>query len=284
MSLARSLRAAAVCGAILGLATARTTADDKKPTTPDLPAIPKAADPDAVIVPVVAKVTTAEAPMNGAEAFPKMLAAAKDAHAKARDYVGHFVRQERVNGVLQAEQSGEIRARAMPFSVHLKVMAPKASAGWEAVYVAGKKDDKVRFKPAGVEGLKGFTTVPADSPKLMADTRHPMKDVGMLAVLTRAEKIVEAERKLKNPVSITVAEYTFNGRPCHRFDLYADRPHPTRYCHQAVLFIDTATKLPVRFEAYDQPKLGEATGELIEVISFVNVKTNVGLGDAAFDK
>ena len=105
-----------------------------------------------------------------------------------------------------------------------------------------------------------------------------------VAVLARAEKIVEAEKKLKNPVSITVAEYTFNGRPCRRFDIFADRPHPTRYCHQAVLFIDTATNLPVRFEAYDQPKLGEATGELIEVISFVNVKTNVGLGDAAFDK
>lgn len=280
MTLAHFLRAAVVCGATVGL----VSADDKKPATPEVPAIPKAADPDAVIVPVVAKVTTADSPVSGSDAFPKMLAAAKEAHTKARDYVGHFVRQERVNGTLQAEQSGEIRVRAQPFSVHLKVMAPKAAAGWEAVYVAGKRDDKVRFKPAGVDGLKGFSTVPMDSQKVMADTRHTMKEVGILAVLTRAEKIVEAEKKLKNPVQVTVADYTFNGRACQRFDIYADRPHPTRYCYQAVLYVDTATKLPVRFEAYDQPKLGEATGELIEVVSFVNLKTNVGLGDAAFDK
>ena len=106
----------------------------------------------------------------------------------------------------------------------------------------------------------------------------------MMAVLARCEKVVEAEKKLKNPVQITVADYTFNGRPCQRYDIYADRPHPTRYCHRAVLYVDAATKLPVRFEAYDQPKTGEATGELIEMVSFVNLKLNTGLGDAAFDK
>ena len=288
MTLGNYLRAVIVCGAAIGTAQA----DDTKTIPPVIPkaadatppAIPKAADPDAVILPVVSKVVVAESPTNGAELFPKMAAEAKTAHAKARDYVGHFVRQERVNGTLLPEQSGEIRVRTEPFSVQMKVLAPKAAAGWETVYVAGKRDDKVRFKPAGVAGLSGFTTVAMDSAKAMADTRHPIKDVGMLAVLARAEQVVAVEKKLQNPVQITVADYTFNTRPCRRFEIYADRPHPTRYCHRVVLYVDNATKLPVRFEAYDQPKAGEVTGELIEMVSFVNLKFGTGLGDTAFDK
>jgi hypothetical protein len=142
----------------------------------------------------------------------------------------------------------------------------------------------VRFKPAGVAGVNGFTTVTLDSPKILADTRHPMKDVGLLAVVNRMEVIVATEKKLKNPLQITVADYTFNSRPCQRYDVYAERAHPARYCHRAVLYVDAATKLPVRFEAYDQPKSGEVAGELIEMVSFLNVKTNAGLGDASFDK
>jgi hypothetical protein len=189
-----------------------------------------------------------------------------------------------VNGTLRPEQSGEIRVRAEPFSVDLTVMAPKAAAGWETVYVAGKRDGKARFKPAGVAGINGFATVAVDSAKALADTRHPVTDVGLLAVLARAEKVVETEKKLKNPVQVTVSEYTFDKRPCQRFEIFADRAHPSRYCHRAVLYVDVATKLPVRFEAYDAPKSAGAEGDLIEVVSFLNLKFGTGLGDAAFDK
>lgn len=275
MTLGSILRAVIVCGAAVG--TAR--ADDPTP-----PAIPRASNPDAVAAPVVVKVTAADAPANGAELFPKVTAEARQELMKGRDYMAHFVRQERVNGTLQPEQSGEIRARVAPFAVAVKLLAPKDVAGWETVFVAGKRDDKARFKPAGKAGLRGFRTVATDSAEATAGTRHPITAVGMMAILDRCEKIVADEKRLKNPVQVTVADYTFNGRPCQRFDIYADRPHPTRYCHHAVLFVDTASKLPVRFEAYDQPKAGEAVGELIETVSFVNVKTNVGLGNAAFDK
>jgi len=50
------------------------------------------------------------------------------------------------------------------------------------------------------------------------------------------------------------------------------------------VYVDKETKLPLRYEAYDQPKAGEAVGELIEMVSFVNVKVNAGLGNATFDK
>ena len=166
MTLGSFLRAAMMSGVVMSAATAQ----EPKRTPPDLPAIPKASDPDAVIASstAVVKVTSADPPTNGNDKFPKMIADAKEAHAKIRDYVGHFVRQERVDGVLLPEETGEIRVRCNPFSVDLKVLAPKAAAGWETVYVAGKRDEKIRFKPAGIAGLSGFTTMKMDAPKALA--------------------------------------------------------------------------------------------------------------------
>ena len=40
--------------------------------------------------------------------------------------------------------------------------------------------------------------------------------------------------------------------------------------------------MPVRFEAYDWPPADQSVGELLECYSYVDLKFNVGLTDAAF--
>jgi outer membrane lipoprotein-sorting protein len=55
------------------------------------------------------------------------------------------------------------------------------------------------------------------------------------------------------------------------------------YCYRTVVYFDKQTKLPVRFEAYDWPAAGGTPGgEKLECYSYVDVKFNVGLTDAAF--
>jgi len=249
----------------------------------DEPAYPKSAGD---ITPVVASVTTAAVPINGEEAFPKMIADAKAAYAKTRDYSGHIVRQERVGAKLLAEQSGEIRVRVAPFSINVKMLLPKEASGWEASFMTGlgAKDDRFRFRPAGVAGANGLQSMRATDSKAMENQRHAITDTGIGAILVRAEKIVAVEKKAKNPVQIVAAEYTFQKRPVIRYEIFCERPHPLRYAHRVVLFVDTETKLPVRFEAYDAPKPGDTSGDLLESVSFVNLKFNGGLGDSAFDK
>ena len=238
------------------------------------------------ITPVVAKVTTAAAPIKGEEAFPKMVAEAKAAYAKTRDYSGHIVRQERVGGTLLAEQSGEIRVRTQPFSINVKMLLPKAAGGWEGSFITGvgTKEDRFRFRPAGVAGANGLQPMKVADSKAMAGQRHAITDTGIAAILARTEKIVDIEKKAKNPVQIVASEYTFQKRIAIRYEIYCERPHPLRYAHRAVLFVDAETKLPVRFEAYDAPKPGDATGDLLECVSFVNLKFNSGLGESTFDK
>jgi len=252
----------------------------------DEPAYPGYPETPSTITPVVAKVVTAAPPIDGATAFPKMIADAKAVYAKTRDYSGHIVRQERVNGELLAEQSGEIRVRTEPFSIGVKMLLPKAASGWEASLITGTglKEDRFRFRAAGIAGVDGLKGMKVTDPKALAGQRHTIADTGIAAILLRTEKIVEVEKKAKNPVQIVAAEYTFQKRPTVRYEIFCERPHPLRYAHRVVLYVDPEYKLPVRFEAYDAPKPGDAAGDLLECVSFVNLKFNGGLGDSAFDR
>lgn len=242
-----------------------------QPMTPALPSIAR--------VQLSASATTTEN-------LPQSLAESRAAYAKIRDYTCYLIRQERVRGKVLAEQTAELRVRQQPFAISAKVTAPKEMAGWETSYVTNRYSNKVRFRPAGLEGMKsGFMTVASDDPRVLTESRLPIAETGMQPVLDRVEKALAIEKRMNHPVQVLVADYSFAGRRVTRYEIFADRPHPNRYAARMVLFIDQETKLPVRFEAYDASKTGTGTAnELIEMQSFVGLRTNVGLGDSVFDR
>ena len=50
------------------------------------------------------------------------------------------------------------------------------------------------------------------------------------------------------------------------------------------MYFDKELKLPVRVEVYDWPTPnGNPKGELLECYSYINLKFNLGLTDAAFE-
>ena len=236
------------------------------------------------IVPASAKVEIVESAVKGEEAWAKAFADAKATYAKTRDYSGYMVRQERVGGKLAAEQTAEIRVRTEPFCIYTLTLAPKSLFNQELAYMGGRKDDKVRAKPAGVAGAGGFVTVAADDAKANAESKHTITNTGIGAVLKRIDAALDAEKTAKTSPQVVAAEYKFNDRPCTRYEIFCDRAHAKRFAARMVVYIDAEYKLPVRFEAYDAPKSGEKTGELIECVSFVKLVLNAGLGDSVFDK
>ncbi len=236
------------------------------------------------IVPVVAKVEIVEPKVKGEEALAKALADAKTTYAKTRDYSGYMVRQERVGGKLQAEQTAELRVRTEPFCAYSLTLAPKSLFGQEMAYLTDKKDNKVRLKAAGIAGAGGFVSLPADDAKANADSKYPLTQTGIGAVLKRVESALDAETAAKNTVQVVASEYKFNDRPCVRYEIFCDRGHPKRFAARMCVYIDTELKLPVRFEAYDAPKKGEKEGELMECVSFVKLAMNAGLPESVFDK
>ena len=223
------------------------------------------------------------APQSSPDALPRMMAEARTAYARLRDYACHYIRQERVRGLLVPEETCELRVRTNPFSVSVKVVGPKEYANRETAYISTRySGSKVRFKETN---KLSYNTLSLDDPKVLADTRHVATDIGLLAVLDRVDAAVRTEKQAGNPVQVLVSDYTFAGRMCSRYEVFADRPHARRYAARHVLFIDKETKLPVRYEAYDQPKPGDTFGgELIETQSFVGVRVNTGLGEQAFTR
>ncbi|MBX9628756.1 MAG: DUF1571 domain-containing protein, partial [Gemmataceae bacterium] len=217
-------------------------------------------------------------PARAADPLGAMLADAKAAYGKLRDYTATFTRQERVGGVLGAEQVAELKVRVSPYSVRVRFARPEAAAGVEGVYVAGSRTGKAKVR---AKGAAGFTSAAADDPKPLGG-RHPLPDIGVGPVIDRLAGIAARERTLGNPVEVFTSEFTFAGKATTRYEVFCRRPHAHRYAHRVLVYVDNQTKLPVRFEAYDTPKSGQAVGELLEAHSYTDLKANVGLGDAAF--
>ncbi len=246
----------------------------------------KKAVPTPEITPVSSSVIKIEPVVNASESWAKAYAEAKTNYSKTRDYSGHMIRQERVGGKVQTEQTAELRVRVEPFSIATLTLAPKALFGQEICFASGKKEDKIRVKPAGIAGVAGFVSVAADDAKAMVESKQTILNTGIHGVMKRIDAALEAEKTAKFTPQLTVAEYKFNDRPCTRFEINCDKAHAARFAHRMVVYIDAEWKLPVRFEAYEAPKTGTSDkgGELIECVSFVNLKLNSGLGDATFDK
>lgn len=252
------------------------------PVTAPVPnMIPLVDTPPISLTAPVSKVTPSQ-PSVSSTALPQMLADARVAYAKVRDYVCHYVRQESVSGRLVPEQKCILRVRVKPYSVAVQVVSPKEYAHRETTFITGRNLGKVWFKEAN--SLKTLKLDLLD-PRVMLDTRHSITDTGIQPVLDRFERAIQIERRLNNPIQVLVADYTITGRACKRYELFCDRPHVLRYAARHVLYVDNQTKLPIRYEAYSQATPGGTPGgELIESQSFLGLKINEGISDAAFER
>ena len=205
-----------------------------------------------------------------------MLGDSRTAVGKWRDYTCTFTRQELRNGKLSGEEVAELKVRANPLGVYARFTKPEM----EVAYSAARKNLKMRYHAAGA---KGFQTLDTDDAKFLGENRHPVTEWTMAAILDRVSAAVAREKTLNNPVEVYTGEYQFAGHTCIRYEVLARRPHAFRTAYRILVYADKETKLPLRFEAYDQPKSGGTVGDLIEAYSFSDMKLNVGLGDSTFD-
>jgi Protein of unknown function (DUF1571) len=215
----------------------------------------------------------------------QLLAEAQASFARVRDYTGTLVRQERIGRQLQPEQFMDIRVRQQPYSVSLKWTSPKNLAGQEAIFVTGKNNNEIRAKGTGLLAIAGYVSLPTNDPRVMRKSRHAITESGIGNILDVISRTYEIERRLPaNQVQVTFADYAFQQRPCTRMELTHHVFNAQLYCYRCVVYFDKALKLPVRVEVYDWPKPdGDRKGELVECYSYINLKFNLGLTDAAFE-
>jgi hypothetical protein len=213
----------------------------------------------------------------------QLIGEAQSSFSRIRDYTGTLVRQERIGGQLQPEQFIDIRVRQQPYSVCLKWSSPKHLVGQEAIFVTGKHDNEIRAKGAGFLAIAGYVSLPTNDPRVMKNSRHPITDTGIGNILEILSRSYELERRLPaDKVKASFAQYAFEKKPCTRMEVIHDVFDAQLYCHRCVVYFDNEYKLPVRVEVYDWPTSGNPKGELLECYSYINLKFNVGLTDAAF--
>ena len=224
----------------------------------------------------------AEVPKS-ADPLSDMLGEARTAYSKMRDYSGTYTRQERLNGSLSAQQVGEMKMRVNPVGVYVRFAMPDLVSGMEVAYSGAKRNAKVRYRQAGAAGRKGVLRLEVDDAKFLADNRHPVTEWGMGPILELIATSTAREKTLNNPVETFTSDYQFTNRNVTKYEILMRRPHALRYAARMVVFIDKETKLPIRYEAYDEPKAGALVGDVTEVYSFTDMKYNTGLGENVFD-
>ncbi|HEX4589977.1 MAG TPA: DUF1571 domain-containing protein [Gemmataceae bacterium] len=232
---------------------------------------------------VPASQSVAAAPPQG-DRSGQLLAEARASFTRVKDYMGTMVKEERVGGQMQPEQYISIRVRQQPFSVYLKWTGPKQFEGQEAMYVSGKNDNKVKARGSGFAGIVGYVSLDPADPRALKQSRHTITDTGighLIETLTRGHEM--DRRAPAGQTQVSFREFMFQQKPCTGMETVHRANTGQFYCYRTVVYFDKQTKLPVRFEAYDWPAAGGTPGgEKLECYSYVDVKFNVGLTDAAF--
>jgi hypothetical protein len=228
-------------------------------------------------------VTLAEA-ARSVDPLSTLLSEARTAHGRLRDYSCTFTRQERINGSLSGEQVGEMGVRVSPVGVHVRFALPSTIAGMEVSYTPSSRDGKFRYRAPLGAGQKVAMRLDLDDHKFMAENRHQVKDWGIGPMIETVATATAREKALNNPVEVYASDYLFAKHNVTRYEIYLRRPHALRYAAKLVVFLDKETKLPMRFEAYDEPKPGADVGELLEAYSFTDLRMNTGLGESTFDR
>jgi len=213
----------------------------------------------------------------------KLLAAAQQTFRSVQDYTCTLVKQERMNGQLQPVNVMTMMVRNNPFSVYLKWFQPKAQAGQEACYVAGRNGGRMRARSRGVLGAVGFVSIDPDDPRARKSSNHSITEAGLGNLMARFDRGWRAEYNL-HKTQVRLGEYEYNKRRCIRVETTrSERLQNTVY--RSVIYFDKQLKLPIRVETYDWPRQGgNPNGDLIEVYSYVNLRLNVGLPDEVFNK
>lgn len=213
----------------------------------------------------------------------RLIHSARERYHDVRDYTCRLVQRERVGDNLPPETVADMEVRTKPFAVHMKWTEPRSMVGQEAVYAVGKHGDKMRVRGAGLLGAIGFISLDVDDPRARSTSRHNITEAGFGNLIERFAEGWPNELR-HGAVDVRIEDFTFAGRPCTRVETFhPSNPDGFFLFGRSVVYFDKANELPIRVENYDWPKRSGAPEDLLEEYSYLDLRLNTGVGDAAFD-
>jgi len=196
-------------------------------------------------------------------------------------YEAKFVKREVVgNATVSHEMT--IKVRHKPFSVYLYFQKPHE--GREVIYVEGQNNGKLVAHEAGLLGFAGaMELVPTES-IAMSENRYPITKAG----IANAVRIMVDRWKDETKFGEIDVKYYKDAKlgtmKCKVIETIHPQPRRQFDYHIARMWIDNETGIPVRMQKYGFPKRAGDKPPIVEDYSFLNLKTNVRLTDADFDR
>ncbi len=176
-------------------------------------------------------------------------------------YTATFRKQERMKGTLGPVQTLAMKVRHKPFAIYFKFLAPQE--GKEVVYAEGHHDNKLIAHSGG--GVARFLVprlaVAPDHPLALADSRHPITEAGLAALIERLLHFRKMD--LDDPDAVTILDRTTDASGRARLRSVHTHPHqtPDRPFARVEVLYDPDTFLPIDIRNYDWPSAGDS-GEL----------------------
>ncbi len=206
-----------------------------------------------------------------------------------KDYQAIMVKRERIGDQLKESEFAKIKVRnrrqteagAIPFSIYMRFLKPKAVRGREVIFVEGQNNGKLLAHDNGLIKL----TVPLDPTGWVAmqNSRYPIYDAGIENLVVKL--IEKAERdKAAGQCEVEFNENAkINDRPCTKIKVIHPEQKAPYDFHVAEVFIDNELQVPVRYAAYTWPKVTGAEPELLEEYTYLNLELNPGFTDKDFE-
>lgn len=202
-----------------------------------------------------------------------------------RDYRCVMTKQERIDGLLSAEQEVEVAFREAPFSVDMR-WTKNAGRVRRLTYVAGRLAEGGRefawIIPSGAAGLllAGGLKTDIHGPDALRESRRAVDEFGFRKTLERV--IAACERARGDPAYRLryLGIGRLDARECHVFERllpYRGEPGPFPD-RRLLLYIDREWLVPTASVAYADVE----SRELLGCYLFAEVRFNVGLTDADF--
>lgn len=203
----------------------------------------------------------------------KILLSMRDSYTSVNSYTAILVKGEPKAGKNNAEQKIFVKFKK-PFKVYMKWTGDRY-AGREVLYVEGENNDKLFAKPDGFLGAI-LKMVKLPSTHRSDGSKHTVRDVG-IGKLVESILDVTLKAKANNDLRLVChGVVARNGRMVYEIERFLPQEKDCYEYKRVVLYIDTATRLPLEAYAYDKE------GKLSEFCSYKILKLNPKIADAEF--
>lgn len=205
---------------------------------------------------------------------------AQKAAEELEDYSANFYKKEIVNGRVVVH-SMSMKIRHKPFSTYLRFHKPHE--GREVIFVDGANQGNLLAHETGIKSVVGTVSLHPKSPEALSESKEPITEIGIAKM---ASHIIE-QWKYESKYGECEVKYYPNAKLGERTCKVIESSHPVPRkqfaFHITRLYIDKETELPIMVEQYGFPTQPGAKPPLLEIYTYSNVRTNLGLTSIDFD-